>query len=516
MIYCFGDFELDVGAAELRRGGREIPVERQVFLLLELLAKNGERLTSQTEIVDEIWNGAAISDAAIASRVRSARAALGDNGEKQSVIRTVRGRGYRLEPPVVTRMHLDRVGMPSAEGSAPSIAVLAFSAFGDMDRAKIIAPALAHELIVTLSLTRSLTVIARASSFQVADGKEAQERLDVDYVVTGSVEINANSVTVTPVMTSSKTGEVIWADRFHGKLDDIFLIKASVANSVVSAAEMHVPRHQAVQAKALNAEALDAWSFFHLGLNQIYRFTSEDNAKSAQYFQEALTRAPDFARAHAGLSFVAFQRAFTSFDEDRGAAALEALRFAERAMELAPDDPFSNFVFGRSYWMMHDLDTATHHLSQAVRLNPNYAQGHYSLGLVQALNGAISDGIDRTSELAMRLSPLDPLLYGMHGTKAWVRINRQDWAGAAEWADKSARTPGAHYLIDMMAAMAHGVCGNDAEARHFASRARSRRSDANQDQFFAAFPLPRGLARNTGRAALTNLGFGAIDEARGE
>lgn len=507
MIYCFGDFELDASASELRRNGHEVSVERQVFLLLELLAKNGERLTSQAEIIEGIWNGAAISDAAIASRVRSARAALGDDGEKQRVIRTLRGRGYRLELPVVTRINPDAIDMSSAEGSAPSIAVLAFSAFGDLNRATIIAPALAHELIATLSLTRSMTVIARASSFQMADGKDAQERLDVDYVVTGSVEINGNSVTVTPIMTASNTGEVIWADRFSGKLDDIFLIKATVANSVVSAAEIHIPRHQAVQAKTLDTEALDAWSFFHLGLNQIYRFTSEDNVRSAQYFQEALLRAPDFARAHAGLSFVAFQRAFTSFDEDRSAAAQQALRSAERAMELAPDDPFSNFVFGRSYWMLHDLETATHHLEQAVRLNPNYAQGHYSLGLIQALNGTSSNSIDRTSELAMRLSPLDPLLYGMHGMKAWVRVNRQDWAGAAEWADRSARTPGAHFLIDMLAAMTYGACGNSVEARHYASRARSRRRDANKDQFFAAFPLPQGPARNTGRAALTHLGF---------
>ena len=157
--------------------------------------------------------------------------------------------------------------------------------------------------------------------------------------------------------------------------------------------------------------------------------------------------------------------------------------------------------------MLHDLESATHHLERAVQLNPNYAQGHYSFGLVQTLNGISSDSIDRTSELATRLSPLDPLLYGMHGMKAWVRVNRQDWAGAAEWADRSARTPGAHFLIDMLAAMTHEACGNSNEARHFASRARSRRPDANQDQFFAAFPLPEGLARNTGRAALTQLGF---------
>lgn len=246
--------------------------------------------------------------------------------------------------------------------------------------------------------------------------------------------------------------------------------------------------------------------FFHLGLNHIYRFTEEDNALSAKYFGEALARAPDFARAHAGLSFVSFQRAFTGFGSNRAAAARDALSAAEKAMEQAPDDPFSNFVLGRSYWILQDLDTAAHYLDHAVTLNPNYAQGHYSLGLVQALNGAV-DHIDRRADLATRLSPLDPLLYGMHGMKAWVRINRCEWAEAAHWADLSARTPGAHFLIDMLAAMAHQANGNTKGGLMFAARARERRPDATLNYFFTAFPLPQGPARSTASSALTKLGF---------
>lgn len=511
MIYCFGDFQLDQVSAELRHSdGRKIPIERQVFLLLSLLVTNGERITTQSEIISAIWHDAPISDAAIASRVRSARAALGDTGVLQNAIQTIRGRGFRFKLPVTTKADASlAVGLPSNEGTAPSIAVLPFQAFGEMDQAKVFAPALAHELIVSLSLTKWLTVIARASSFQFvghASAKHVSERLDVSYVLSGTVEINGRNLVVSPILTAVSTGEVIWAERYSGPIDDIFKIKADVTTSVVAAVEIQVPRHQAQQARTQGVDSLDAWGFFHLGLNHIYRFTEKDNALSAQYFNEALARAPDFARAHAGLSFVSFQRAFTGFGSDRAAASRDALHAAEKAMEQAPDDPFSNFVLGRSYWIMQDLDTASHYLNQAVTLNPNYAQGHYSLGLVQALNGA-TEQVDRRADLATRLSPLDPLLYGMYGMKMWVRINRGEWADAAHWADRAARTPGAHFLIDMLAAMAHQANGNTKEGLHFAARVRERRPDATMANFFAAFPLPAGPARDKSRAALAQLGF---------
>lgn len=511
MIYCFGNYQLDQTTAELRHvDGCKIPIERQVFLLLNLLVKNGKNITTHDEIVSAIWHDAPISDAAIASRIRSARAAIGDNGVQQYAIQTIRGRGFRFILAVTTKTDARLAEtITSNEGKAPSIAVLPFQAFGEMEQARIFAPALAHELVVSLSLTKWLTVIARASSFQLvcdASAQDVSQQLNVGYVLSGSVEIHGANLVVSPVLTSAVSSEVIWAERFTGPLDDIFTIRTDVTNAVVAAVEVQVPRHQASQARRQEIDSLDAWSFFHLGLNHIYRFTEHDNALSAQYFKEALARAPNFARAHAGLSFVSFQRAFTGFGVDRAAAARDALHEAEMAMEQSPDDPFSNFVLGRSYWILQDLDTATHYLEQAVALNPNYAQGHYSLGLVQALNGATSH-IDQRADHAKRLSPLDPLLYGIYGTKAWVRINRCEWAEAARWADLAARTPGAHFLIDLLAAMAHQANGNTKKGLNFAMRARQRRPDANLEGFFTAFPLPHGSAKDTARAALAKLGF---------
>ena len=73
MIHRFGSCTLDTERCELRSRGVVVPIEPQVLALLRLLVENPDRLVRKDEIVERIWNGRIVSDAAISSRVKSAR-----------------------------------------------------------------------------------------------------------------------------------------------------------------------------------------------------------------------------------------------------------------------------------------------------------------------------------------------------------------------------------------------------------------------------------------------------------
>lgn len=96
MIYAFEDAQLDTDAFELRVGGERVAVEPQVFEVLRYLIERHGQLCLRTEILDEVWGDRFVSDSALASRVAAARAAVGDNGRAQRVIRTVHGRGLQF------------------------------------------------------------------------------------------------------------------------------------------------------------------------------------------------------------------------------------------------------------------------------------------------------------------------------------------------------------------------------------------------------------------------------------
>ncbi|MBJ7338270.1 alpha/beta fold hydrolase [Mycolicibacterium sp.] len=108
-VWRFDDFVLDTARYELRRGDSVIRVEPQVFDVMTQLVGNHERLVTKEELFDSVWGGRFVGEAALTSRIKAARHALGDDGESQRYIRTVRGRGYQFvgtlvvdEPAVAT------------------------------------------------------------------------------------------------------------------------------------------------------------------------------------------------------------------------------------------------------------------------------------------------------------------------------------------------------------------------------------------------------------------------------
>ena len=95
-VWRFGEFELDTQRYELRGGGAVIRVEPQVFDVMTHLVGNAHRMVTKEELFDTVWGGRFVGEAALTTRIKAARRALGDDGESQRYIRTVRGRGYQF------------------------------------------------------------------------------------------------------------------------------------------------------------------------------------------------------------------------------------------------------------------------------------------------------------------------------------------------------------------------------------------------------------------------------------
>jgi DNA-binding winged helix-turn-helix (wHTH) protein len=95
-VWYFGDFVLDLPCFELRRNGASVRVEPQVFDVMTQLVKHHRRVVTKNELFDTVWGGRFVGEAALTSRIKAVRRALGDDGEMQRYIRTVRGRGYQF------------------------------------------------------------------------------------------------------------------------------------------------------------------------------------------------------------------------------------------------------------------------------------------------------------------------------------------------------------------------------------------------------------------------------------
>ena len=131
MILTFGEFELDTDRFELRHNGQPRKVEPKVFDLMIHFARNPGQVFSRDDLIEAVWPGRVVSDATVSTCIKSARKALGDSGDSQRYIATVRGRGFRFtaevehddERPDPLTHALDRT---QRAGAGPSLLVVPF------------------------------------------------------------------------------------------------------------------------------------------------------------------------------------------------------------------------------------------------------------------------------------------------------------------------------------------------------------------------------------------------------
>lgn len=113
MIYNFDNCRLDTGNYQLSVDGEPVATEPLVFDLLVYLVEHRDRVVSRDELLDTLWKGKVVSDAALAARLKDARKAVQDDGSRQAVIKTLHRRGYQF---------VASVDSPSADAPTQAVA----------------------------------------------------------------------------------------------------------------------------------------------------------------------------------------------------------------------------------------------------------------------------------------------------------------------------------------------------------------------------------------------------------
>jgi TolB-like protein len=523
MRYRFDQFELDTEKYFLRTKGGDIHVEPLVFDLLAFFVEHVGHVVTREAIIEHVWKGRFVSDATVSSCIKSVRKALGDSGEHQTYVRTVRGRGFQFAASVESapsdavvspqrdqpKAHSDS-GRPPKELAPPRIAVLPLFPLSQDPRLGLLGDALAQEVILELSRLHWLFVIARGSSFkfrgQELDLAQASEILGADYFLTGTIMQRAGTCLVAVELCRASDNNVIWAERFTTPADEIMHMRSTLAGEIVGALEPRIQFSEAIQASKVPTEHLGAWAAYHRGLWYMYRFNQRDNNLAEQLFAHAVDVDPGFARAYAGLSFTHFQNAFLGFLPDVQAETRQARLYAMKCMELDPLDPFVNLTMGRTEWLSGDLEASLPWMERSISLSPNYAFAIYNRALVGTLLG---DGENNEMRIgrAISLSPIDPLNYAMLATRALTHSIRGNHEAAAEWADRAVRSPNAHVQIYAIAAFTNELIGNRRKAEEYVCHIRQSHPSYDKSDFLKSFPFRDGKIYKQVEQSLQRLGL---------
>ena len=480
--YLFEDYAFDPDRRELYRGAEVVPIAPQVFDLLDYLIRNRERVVSKDDLINAVWNGRSVSDAALTTRLNVARTTIGDSGEEQRLIKTLPRKGFRFVGTVVEVQERECTAVPDnavePPNSAltlpdkPSIAVLPFQNMSGDPNQDYFADGIVDEITTALSRFKSLFVIARNSSFtykgKAVDIKQIGRELGVRYVLEGSVRKVAGKVRIIGQLIDAGTGVHLWADRFEGDLGDVFTLQDRMTESVVSAIEPKVFQTE-IDLATHRTNNANAYDLCLRATPHLHSFTRGGSAEALRLVSRALESDPRYAFAATLAGSCHLQNVTQGWAADPKSEFAEGLRLLQLALSIDGNDHLALSMLGYAAGWSGDFDTAIEMVDRAVASNPNAAFAWGLRGWAYRVAGKPEEAI-RSFERAVRLSPFDPLLFvrltGMG--VAFVGLGRFDDAvAAAKKALSQNRTFAAAYRC-LTTALAH--LGREAEAREAAAR----------------------------------------------
>jgi TolB-like protein len=413
--YLFEDYALDTDRRELLRQGELVSLEPQVFDLLVHLVQNRDRVLTKDDLFSAVWNGRFVSESALTTRMNAVRHALGDTGQEQRLIRTLRGRGFRFVGDV--RVSRDPTSGTTAEvpptlalPDRPSIAVLPFANMSGDPEQEYFADGMVDDILTALSRVRWLFVIARQSSFiykvRVADVQQIGRELGVRYVVEGSVRKSSYRVRIVAQLVETETGTHIWADHHDGDLRDIFALQDEITERIVSAVELNVQAAEIKRARDKPTDSLTAYDLYLRALPAYFGQTEADYKRAGLLLGHALERDPDYSEALGILTDSVAVRTLLGWHESWSGGVDEACRLAGRAVAAAPDNSTCLASAAFTYGVLSKrFDEAFDLANRAVALHPNSVLVRYRAGAVYAVCGE-SDKAIAQCEAANRMNPL--------------------------------------------------------------------------------------------------------------
>lgn len=415
-VCYFEGFELDRGACELRRAGKNVPLERIPFELLSLLLDGRGRVVTRDEIIERIWGKDVFleTEHSVNTAIRKVRVALGDDPASPRFVRTVPGRGYRFVASVRETTG-PGAGTAGAEAARSMLVVLPFENLDQDPSQEYFSDGLTEETISTLGrlAPARLGVIARTSSMTYKRTQktvaEIGRELNVDYVLEGSVRRGSGRVRITAQLIRASDQTHLWAQNYDRELKDVLNVQSELGHAIAAQVQIRLAPHHAQQLGAAGSMNESAYDAYLRGRFYSSKRTRPNIERAIEYFRQATTIEPRMAIAYAGLADCHAILPITSDYRPRDAFPA-AEHAATQALQLDPGSAEAHCALASiRFWYSWDWRASEEHSRDAIERNANYPLAHLFYGHMLSNTGRHDQAIAEI-DLARRLDPFSPII----------------------------------------------------------------------------------------------------------
>ncbi|MEP0940255.1 MAG: tetratricopeptide repeat protein [Rhizobiaceae bacterium] len=300
-------------------------------------------------------------------------------------------------------------GSAHVEEEKPSIAILPFDNMSKDPEDEYFSLGITDDIATDLSKVSELVVIARDATREYKDrstgSSQVAHELGVRYVLKGSVRRGGGRVRVNARLMDADNSSQLWADRFDGDLEEIFVLQDKITESIVTTLAITVTRAEQDRSFRKEIKNLKAYDYVLQGNAFHYRFTKEDNAKALTLYTRAIELDPDNAPAHAGIAWALNHEANQGWGSDPKSSVDLAENHAKQAVLLDSGLAKAHMALADVYcWTrQHNLSVAEGR--RAVDLDPSNAELHFALAYYLITAGKSDEAVEE-AKLSMRYNPV--------------------------------------------------------------------------------------------------------------
>ena len=302
-----------------------------------------------------------------------------------------------------------------------SIAVLPFINDSPNDSNQYFINGIMEDILNDLQSIGDLRVLGRNSvehyRIRTKSIPEIAKELGVNYIVAGSGQKSNNTIRLNIELLKTSNEERIWGKPYEQELhgaEDIFRIQSQIAESIASELKAVItPTEKELIEKNPTAN-LDAYEDYLQGIVYLRKLTKQDLEIALQYFEQAIKKDPEYARAYTGIFLVWMDRALYSFATPE-LATLKATGAFEKAFAL--DSTLAEVYIcleNIQTYITFDWKGAESSIKKAIMLKPNNTESHFVYAFLLVIEGRMEEAIEQ-NEIALKLDPLNPSAKASYG-----------------------------------------------------------------------------------------------------
>ena len=286
---------------------------------------------------------------------------------------------------------------PAHLAGRPSVAVLPFKNLSGDASQDFFSDGITEDVITALGRFSNLLVIAKSASFPLKGENlspaEIGRRLDVRYLLDGSVRRAGDRVRVTAELSEAATGRNIWSQGYDAEVKDIFGVQEDIARRVVGAAAVKLTRFERERVVAKPTQSLAAYEFVLRGREFLSHATREQNDEAQDLFQRAIDLDPSYAAAYAALGGSHFEAVVSGWTEFRQDELEEAETLAQKALALDPTTTSAYRLLAIINMYKRRYDLALAQIDRALEINPSDAECYSQRGIILTWAGRAAESL---------------------------------------------------------------------------------------------------------------------------